>query len=164
MVITIIIKYKLSGWGDTFITYEKTKLDARAYARRREHQITRFLRNEGIPAFHTDVFDIIMYIFGKWYGIELKENHRNKEKWNLTVHTKTWKNQIELSEKTGMKRAVIYISKPAGNWVIETTESIDRRVRKSKGQLTKITIKNMKRISLRKWLHMIGITDEIPDY
>jgi len=71
---------------------------------------------------------------------------------------------MELSEKTGMKRAVIYMSKPAGNWVIETTESIDQRVRKSKGQLTKITIKNIKRIRLEKWLNMIGITGEIPDY
>jgi len=150
--------------GGSILSYEKAKLDARAYARRREHQITRFLRNEGIPAFHTDVFDIIIYVLGKWYGIELKENHRKEEKWNLTVHTKTWKNQMELSEKTRMKRAVIYISKPAGNWVIETTESIDQRVRKSKGQLTKITIKNIKRIRLEKWLNMIGITGEIPDY
>ena len=150
--------------GGRILTDKKVKLDARAYARRREHQITRFLRNEGIPAFHTDVFDIITYIFGKWYGIELKENHGRGEKWNLTVYTKTWKNQMELSEKTGMKRAVIDISKPAGNWVIETTESIDQRVRKSKGQLTKITIRNMKRIRLEKWLHMMGVTNEIPDY
>ncbi|MDI6905415.1 MAG: hypothetical protein QMD13_08045 [Candidatus Bathyarchaeia archaeon] len=125
------------------MSYEKVSLDARAYARRREHQITRFLRNEGIPAFHTDVFDIIIYILGRWYGIELKENHGKEEKWNLTVHTKTWKHQMELSEKTGMKRAVIYMSEHIGNWVIENTEPIDQRVRKSRGQVTRITVKNL---------------------
>lgn len=134
------------------MSYERVSLDARAYARKREHQITRFFRNKGTPAFHTDVFDIIIYIFGKWYGIELKENHRKEEKWNLTVHTKTWKNQMEMSQKTGMKRAVIYISEHIGNWVIDDIEPIDQRVRKSRGQLTRITIKSLRRIRLEKWL------------
>ena len=135
-------------------------LDAGARARRREHQITRFLRHEGVPAFHTDVFDIIIYILGEWYGIEFKENHRKEERWNLTVHTKTWKNQMELAEETGMKRAAIYISEHVGNWVIENTEPIDQRVKKNKGQLTRITIKNLNKIKLEEWLNMIGITSK----
>lgn len=101
-----------------------------------------------------------MHILGEWYGIELKENHRKEEKWNLTVHTKTWKNQMKLAKKTGMKRAVIYISEHVGNWVIENTESIDQRVKKSKGQLTRITIKNLDKIKLEKWLNIIGITSK----
>lgn len=135
-------------------------MDPRARARRREHQITRFLRTEGVPAFHTDVFDIIIYILGEWYGIELKENHRREERWNLTIHTKTWRNQVELAEKTGMKRAVIYISEHVGNWVIENTEPIDQRVKKSKGQLTRITIKNLNKTKLEEWLNMIGISSK----
>jgi hypothetical protein len=83
-------------------------LDAGAHAKRREQQITRFLRHEGVPAFHTDVFDIIIHTLGEWYGIEFKENHRKEERWNLTVQTKTWKSQMELAEETGMKRVAIY--------------------------------------------------------
>ena len=71
---------------------------------------------------------------------------------------------MEMSQKTGMKRAVIYISEHIGNWVIDDIEPIDQRVRKSRGQLTRITIKNLRRIRLEKWLHTIGITSEIPDY
>lgn len=48
---------------------------------------------------------------------------------------------MEMSQKTGMKRAVIYISEHIGNWVIGDIEPIDQRVRKSRGQLTRITIK-----------------------
>jgi len=144
----------------TPVSRENDNLDARALARRREHHITRFLRDKGVPAFHTDVFDIIIHTLGEWYGIELKENHRKEEKWNLTVHTNTWKNQMELAQKTGMKRAVIYISEHVGNWVIENTEPIDQRVKKSKGQLTKITIKNLNKIRMEKWLNIIGITSK----
>jgi len=55
-------------------------VDARALGRIREHDLTRFLRDKAVPAFHTDVFDIIIYILGEWIGIELKritENKRN---------------------------------------------------------------------------------------
>ena len=81
------------------MSYERVSLDARAYARKREHQITRFFRNKGTPAFHTDVFDIRIYIFGKWYGIELKENHRKEEKWNLTVQQKRGKTKWKCPKK-----------------------------------------------------------------
>lgn len=135
-------------------------MDARALGRIREHDLTRFLRDKGVPAFHTDVFDIIIYILGEWIGIELKENNRKQEKWNLTVHTNTWKNQMELARKTGMKRVVIYLSEHVGDWVIEDLELIDQRVKKSKGQLTRITIKNLIKIKMEKWLIMRGITSK----
>ncbi|TET19811.1 hypothetical protein E3J74_04910 [Candidatus Bathyarchaeota archaeon] len=90
-----------SYMGRGYLCHGEEVAWTRGRARRREHQITRFLRHEGVPAFHTDVFDIIIYILGEWYGIELKENHRREERWNLTVHTKTWKNQMELAEKQG---------------------------------------------------------------
>lgn len=145
---------------EIFITLEKRRLDARAFARRREHQIARFLREKGVPAFHTDVFDIIIYVLGEWYGIELKENHRKEEKWNLTVHTNTWKNQMRLAQKTSLKRAVIYISEHVGNWVIHDNEAIDQKVKASRGQLTRMTIRKLERIELEKWLNMIGIIGE----
>jgi len=104
-------------------------VDARALGRVREHDLTRFLRDKAVPAFHTDVFDIIIYILGEWIGIELKENNRKQEKWNLTVHTNTWKNQMELARKTGMKRVVIYLSEHVGDWVIE-----DLRANRSKSE------------------------------
>jgi len=132
-------------------------VDARALGRVREHDLTRFLRDKAVPAFHTDVFDIIIYILGEWVGIELKENNRKQEKWNLTVHTKTWKNQMELARKTGMKRVVIYLSEHVEDWVIEDLELIDQRVKKSKGQLTRISIKNLTKIKMEKWLTMQGI-------
>lgn len=132
-------------------------MDARALGRVREHDLTRFLRDKAVPAFHTDVFDIIIYILGEWVGIELKENNRKQEKWNLTVHTKTWKNQMELARKTGMKRVVIYLSEHVEDWVIEDLELIDQRVKKSKGQLTRISIKNLTKIKMEKWLTMQGI-------
>lgn len=52
------------------------------------------------------------------------------------------------------------ISEHVGNWVIENTEPIDQRVKKSKGQLTRITIKNLNKIKLEEWLNMIGITSK----
>jgi len=59
-----------------------------------------------------------------------------------------------------MNRAAIYISEHVGNWVIENTEPIDQRVKKSKGQLIRITIKNLNKIKLEEWLNTIGITSK----
>jgi hypothetical protein len=53
-----------------------------------------------------------------------------------------------------MKRVVIYLSEHVGDWVIEDLELIDQRVKKSKGQLTRITIKNLIKIKMEKWLIM----------
>jgi len=68
------------------------------------------------------------------------------------------------AQKTGMKRAVIYVSEHVGNWVIEDIEPIDQRVKKSRGQLIRITIKNLRRTRLEKRLYMIEITSDIPNY
>jgi hypothetical protein len=44
--------------------------------------------------------------------------------------------------------------------VIEDLELIDRRVKKSKGQLIRITIKNPIKTKMEKWLIMRGITSK----
>jgi hypothetical protein len=81
------------------ISPENHNVGARALGTIGEHDLTRFLRGKGVPASYSDVFDIIIYILREWIGIELKENNRKQEKWNLTVHTNTWKSQMELARK-----------------------------------------------------------------